>query len=160
MIGQRGLPALWACLLLVATLCPSTVAGRGRGFGGRMGGMRMGARAPPIQTHRSSNTGMKMAGAAAAGALGGAVVGHGLSSMGRPGYGYGGYGGYGHGGYGGYPRYGGGYASGGRRYENGGEFRNETDGEYYYDSSPSHDTSAFVILGSMISFMMGHWMGI
>lgn len=156
MIGKRGHLALWACLLLTATLCPCALARRGRGFGGRMGGM--GAR--PVQGHRSSNTGMKMAGAAAAGALGGAVVGHGLSSMGRPGYGYGGYGGYGYGGYGGYPRFGGGYPSGGRRYENSDEFRNETDREYYYDSCSSPVTNSFVILGSMVSFMIGHWMGI
>ncbi|KAJ8285954.1 hypothetical protein GJAV_G00032870 [Gymnothorax javanicus] len=130
-----------------------------------MGGMGMGAQSP-VRSKSSSNTGLKLAGAAAAGAVGGAMIGHGLSSMGRPGYGYGGYGGYGYGGYGGYggyPRYGGGY--GGRRYENTDEFRNDTNGEYYYDSGCRQAANGFVILGFMVFFLIlhsipGHWMGL
>ncbi|XP_048100509.1 prion protein a [Alosa alosa] len=93
------------------------------------------------------------------GALGGAVLG----SMVRPGYGGGhGYGG-GYGGYG-YPRYGSGYgsrsyaASGTGAYVDG-EFRNETDMEYYMSGVADTRVSQTcnILLGSALSFIIGHW---
>lgn len=104
MLSRQKLPLLWACVLLCAALCPSTQAKRGGGFGGRGRGrgwgrgVGVGNKVPSTQNRGSSSKqGLKLAGAAAAGALGGAAVGYGLSSMGQNQH-YGGYGrGYGHG---------------------------------------------------------------
>uniref|UniRef100_A0A8C9WQG9 Uncharacterized protein n=1 Tax=Scleropages formosus TaxID=113540 RepID=A0A8C9WQG9_SCLFO len=134
-----------------------------RGYGGGFGpgappvhsqgyGGGYGPGAPPVHSQGSSSSGLKVAGAAAAGALGGAILGHGLSSLAHPGYGYGGYG------YNGYGRYGGlgnGYRSG--SIEDTG-LLNETDAEFYiFDSSSRPVASSCIILGSLVSFLLAHF---
>lgn len=154
------------CMLLLATLLPSSEARRGGGFGrggggwgrGRGGG---GQAYRPVQSSGSSAG--KVAGAAAAGAIGGAMIGSALS---RPGYGYGyggGYGGYG----GGYGGYGGGYGYGYPRYGGGGGLRpgyepeGSGDMEYYTgaSSSPIYN-SIIIVIGSLVSLLMGHWVAV
>lgn len=168
------------CVLLLLTLCPDVLSRRG-GFGsagGRWGGLgragvgggwggagaQRGAgvggghhyKAPHVHSGSSSsgsNAG-KIAGAAAAGALGGMVIGHGLGSMSRPGYGYGhawhgGYDSYGHG-YG-HPRY-------GEVRHHGDASRNETDMEYYAGSaSRGHAHSYMLLFSTTVSFLIGYW---
>lgn len=168
------------CVLLLLTLCPDVLSRRG-GFGsagGRWGGLgragvgggwggagaQRGAgvggghhyKAPHVHSGSSSsgsNAG-KIAGAAAAGALGGMVIGHGLGSMSRPGYGYGhawhgGYDSYGHG-YG-HPRY-------GEVRHHGDGSRNETDMEYYAGSaSRGHAHSYVLLFSTTVSFLIGYW---
>ncbi|XP_067470342.1 shadow of prion protein 2 [Thunnus thynnus] len=165
------------CLLLVATLLPSSEARRGRGGGsfGRGGGGYSrgwggggGQAYRPAPAQSSGPSAAKVAGAAAAGAIGGSMLGSALS---RPGYGYGyggGYGGYGggYGGYGGYgggygyPRYGGGYGGGyGSRPAN--EPEGSGDMEYYTGASsgPIYN-SIIVVIGSLMSLLIGHWVAV
>lgn len=174
------------CALLLLTLCPDALSRRGGfgGMGGRWGGAgRAGVgggwggsgahrgvgvggghhyKAPNVHGGSSSSgsSGAKMAGAAAAGALGGMVIGHGLGSMSRPGYGYGhglsgGYGGYGHG-YGGYPGYAGGHGYA-HRYREDGSMRNETDMEYYAGAaSRGHAHSYVLLFGTTASLVIRH----
>lgn len=183
---RRRSASVWTCVLLLLTLCPDVRCRRGGFGGGRWGGAgRAGVgggwggtgahrgagvggghhyKAPNVHGGSSSsgsNAG-KIAGAAAAGALGGMVIGHGLSSMSRPGYGYGqawhgghdsyrpGYGG-GHG----HPRYAGGHHV---HHEDRG-IRNETDMEYYVAAaSRGHTYSCAMLFGATTSFIIGQWM--
>ncbi|XP_060894615.1 prion protein a (Kanno blood group) [Labrus mixtus] len=160
------------CLLLLATLVPNSEARRGGGFGrggGGGGGWGGGGRGwggggrqayRPVQS--SGPSAGKVAGAAAAGAIGGAMLGSALS---RPGYGggYGGYGG-GYGGYGGgyggygYPRHGAGYGYGPRP---GYEQEGSGDMEYYAGASsgPIYN-SIIVVIGSLMSLLLGHWVAL
>ncbi|XP_029916759.1 shadow of prion protein 2 [Myripristis murdjan] len=164
-------------LLLLATLLPGSEARRGGGFmrggssfgrggGGYNRGWGGGAYRPaPVQTGGSSAG--KVAGAAAAGAVGGAMLGSALS---RPGYGYGlggGYGGFGgYGGYGGYgggygyPHFGGGYG-GAYRPRPAYEQEGSGDMEYYTGASsgPIYN-SIIVVIGSLMSLLMGHWVAV
>uniref|UniRef100_A0A8C8M1V3 Uncharacterized protein n=1 Tax=Oncorhynchus tshawytscha TaxID=74940 RepID=A0A8C8M1V3_ONCTS len=71
MIDQQKLLLLWAWMLLVAALCPGALCKRGGGFRGWGQGTGV-CVTPPSQSHGSSRQGLKMAGAAAARALGGA----------------------------------------------------------------------------------------
>lgn len=88
MAGQQKLPSLWVWMLLIAALCPgapyaySKRAGsfRGRGTGNK---------APPSQNRGLSKQGVKWAGAAAAGMLGGTGTGYGLGFLGKPKHGSG-----------------------------------------------------------------------
>jgi len=95
---------LWSCVLLVAALCPVGQAKRTGGIGGFFkgrgkGGQKEGREGPektpaPHPTRKSRfspKQGLKLAGAAAAGAVGGAAVGYGLGSRGRWGHGPHGY---------------------------------------------------------------------
>lgn len=178
------------CVLLLATFCPDVLSRRSGfgGIGGRWGGTgRSGGggswggtgahrgagvggghhyKAPNAHSGSSSsgsNAG-KIAGAAAAGALGGMVIGHGLSSMSRPGYGYGhawhgGHESYGHGYGGGYghPRYAGGHGNAHGHHENAG-MRNETDMEYYVGAASRGQTYSYVLLFSTtMLFAVAHW---
>lgn len=86
---NQKLLIIWVWMLLVASLCPWAHCKRGGGFGSMGKGVGLGAKAPPSQVKGSSRQGLKLAGAAAAGALGGAAIGYGLGSLGRPRYGYG-----------------------------------------------------------------------
>lgn len=156
-------------LLLLTTLVPCSEARRGGGGFGRGGGGGSWGRGRgwgggggqayrPVQS--SGPSAGKVAGAAAAGAIGGAMIGSALS---RPGYGYGGgYGGYGGygvgygGGYGGYgyPRYGGGGPRPGYEPEGSGDM------EYYTAASTSPLGSIIIVLGSLMSLLMGHWVAV
>ncbi|XP_051965266.1 ctenidin-3-like [Xyrauchen texanus] len=174
MFSQYKIFSLITCLFLLTMLFPAAQPRRGGAFG-RGGGNRGGGwggssnggwgggggqsyRAPPVHTGGSSGSSAgRVAGAAAAGALGGMLIGQGLSSMARPGYGYGGYEGYGHG-YGqGYPRYGAGHVGG---YSgNAGEFRNETNMDYYTGAaSAGHIYSCVTVLGPVMSFLFGKYL--
>uniref|UniRef100_A0A8C8ILC7 Uncharacterized protein n=1 Tax=Oncorhynchus tshawytscha TaxID=74940 RepID=A0A8C8ILC7_ONCTS len=73
MIGQQQLLLLWAWTLLVAALYPGALC-----------------KAPTSKSGGSSRQGLKMAGAAAAGALGEAAIEYGLGSLGKPRHGNGG----------------------------------------------------------------------
>ncbi|KAI7797903.1 prion protein a [Triplophysa rosa] len=171
------------CLLLMTTMFPVVQLRRGGGFG-RGGGGRGGAwgggsagrvgwgaggghphHAPPPHTGGSSghSTG-KVVGAAAAGALGGMLVGHGLSSMAQPGYGHGhghGYGGYGHGGYGhgygyGHSRHG---AHGNGHSEDHAESHNETDVDYYMGAASAGPVyNCVMVFGAVMSLLLGHFL--
>ncbi|KAF7648110.1 hypothetical protein LDENG_00162030 [Lucifuga dentata] len=159
---QKLLLSVALCLLLLATLLPSSEARRDHGFGSfnRDGGGYSwgwggggGQAYRPVQTSGSSAG--KVAGAAAAGAIGGAMLGSALS---RPGYGYGYGGGYG-GGYGsgyGYPRHVGNYGP-----RPGYEPEGSGDMEYYTaaSSGPIYN-SIIVVIGSLMSLLMGHWVAV
>lgn len=83
MAVQNKLLSLWVCLVLMAALCPGTrYASCKRGFGFRGRGKGDGNKAPPSQSQGLTKQGLKWAGAAAAGALGG--TGYGLGLLGRP----------------------------------------------------------------------------
>ncbi|KAI1882555.1 hypothetical protein AGOR_G00251950 [Albula goreensis] len=93
--------------------------------------------------------GLKLAGAAAAGALGGAALGYGLGSLGRPRYGYG---------------YGYGYdddsSEEDRRfyYAGGPGYRNQSDWRYYRGAStPGRLPSMPLVLGAVVSVILGNW---
>lgn len=88
-MGNQKLLIIWVWMLLVAALCPWVHCKLGGRLGSRGKGVGLWAKAPPPQTKSSSRQGLKLAGAAAAGALGGAAIGYGLGSLGRPRYGYG-----------------------------------------------------------------------
>ncbi|KAK7120404.1 hypothetical protein R3I94_020413 [Phoxinus phoxinus] len=80
-MANQKLLAMWVWMLLVVSLYPSAHCKRGGSFGSK-GGVARPGKAP------SQNKGLKLAGAAAAGALGGAAIGYGLGSMGRTRNGY------------------------------------------------------------------------
>lgn len=83
--GQQKLLSLWVCLLLMAALCPGAqYASSKRGYGFRGRGKGDGDKAPPSQSQGLSKQGLKWAGAAAAGVLGGTGTGYGLGFLGRP----------------------------------------------------------------------------
>ncbi|KAJ8333843.1 hypothetical protein SKAU_G00411620 [Synaphobranchus kaupii] len=139
MIGHRRLPLLWAGMLLVATLCPSVQSKRGGGAWGRGKGVGHGAKTPPSHSQGSSKQGLKLAGAAAAGALGGAALGYGLGSLGRPRYGYG-------------------YGYDGDSSADGLGYRNHSDWRYYRGASSSGPLPSMpVVLGSVVSLVLGNW---
>lgn len=95
MTGQQKLLSLWVCLLLMAALCPGVQyahSKRGGSFKGR--GKGDGNQPPPSPGRGLSKQGLKWAGAAAAGMLGGTGTGYGLGFLGRPKHGSGGH--YGH----------------------------------------------------------------
>lgn len=112
----------------------------------------MGSKTPPTQSKGSSKQGLKMAGAAAAGAIGGAAIGYGLGSLGRPRYGHG----YGHGyGYG----YDGDYSEEDRRYyhPDGPGYYNRSDLRYYKGGGSSGPIlNTLLIIGSALCiFILG-----
>ncbi|KAJ8395900.1 hypothetical protein AAFF_G00027830 [Aldrovandia affinis] len=130
MIGQHRLLLLWVAMLLVAILCPGAQSKRGGG-------------ARPSQSRGSSR--LKLAGAAAAGALGGAALGYGLGSLGRPSYGYG---------------YGGDSSKEDRRlyYADGPGYWNQSDLRYYRGASSSGPLPRMpLVLGSVVSMVLGSW---
>ncbi|XP_061784307.1 shadow of prion protein 2 [Nerophis lumbriciformis] len=140
-------------VLLLATMAPTPEARRGGGFRGGGGGGRPVYRAPPPRSSGPS-TG-KIAGAAAVGAIGGTMLGSALS---RPGYGYGG----GYGGYGGYGGFGGGYGyprvAAGHAYKPAYEAEGSGDLEYYTGASSGRIYSSIIVLiGTLLSLLLGHW---
>ncbi|KAK9532627.1 hypothetical protein VZT92_010002 [Zoarces viviparus] len=86
MTGQQRLLSLWVWLLLVAALCPGADGKRGGIFKGR--GKGDDDKAPPSQG-RGLSKGLKLAGAAAAGMLGGTGTGYGLGLFRKPKHGSG-----------------------------------------------------------------------
>ncbi|KAL7848067.1 hypothetical protein AOLI_G00227850 [Acnodon oligacanthus] len=105
----------------------------------------MGGKSPPTQSKGSSKQGLKLAGAAAAGAIGGAAIGYGLGSLGRPRYGYG----YGYG-------YDGDSSEEDRRYyPDGPGYHNRSDGRYYRGRSSSGPTlNTLLIIGAVLSIFL------
>ncbi|XP_038590583.1 shadow of prion protein 2 [Micropterus salmoides] len=90
MTAQQKLLSLWVWLLLMAALCPGAqyaYSKRGGIFRGR--GKGDGDKVPPSQSKGLSKQGLKWAGAAAAGILGGTGTGYGLGFLGRPKHGSG-----------------------------------------------------------------------
>uniref|UniRef100_A0A3Q1J1C2 Shadow of prion protein 2 n=1 Tax=Anabas testudineus TaxID=64144 RepID=A0A3Q1J1C2_ANATE len=80
-----SLLSLWVCLLLMAALCPGAqYAASKRGYGFKSRGKGDSGKAPPSQSQGLSKQGLKWAGAAAAGVLGGTGTGYGLGFLGRP----------------------------------------------------------------------------
>ncbi|XP_058869588.1 shadow of prion protein-like [Acipenser ruthenus] len=153
----HGVLALtWASLLLLATLTPVVQSrggrggSRGGGLRGRFGGGSKPKAPPPAGEHinrGSSNQGMKMAGAAAVGAVAGAAMGYGLGSMGRPRF---------------HQRY-------------GDDFSEENQRDYYPDpmngnrsmmlsedqynnEAGQHAASVITLLGSLALGLLGTWM--
>ncbi|XP_043106689.1 shadow of prion protein 2 [Puntigrus tetrazona] len=134
-MGNQKILIVWVWMLLLASLHPWAHCKRGGGFGGRSKGAGLPDRAPPSQS--KGRQGLKLAGAAAAGALGGAAIGYGLGSLGRPRYGYG------------YD----GSSEGDRRYD--GPGYNRTDSRYYRNKGSSeHVTSVLIILGTVTHVFM------
>ncbi|XP_037608152.1 shadow of prion protein 2 [Sebastes umbrosus] len=92
MTGQQKLLSLWVWLLLMAALCPGVDSKRGGIFKGRGKdkdkdkgkGDGDGDKAPPSKSRGLPKQGLKWAGAAAAGMLGGTGTGYGLGLFGRP----------------------------------------------------------------------------
>ncbi len=89
MTGQQKLLSLWIWLLLMAALCPGVQYAYGKrgSFKGR--GKGDGDKGPPSQGRGLPKQGLKWAGAAAAGMLGGTGTGYGLGFLGRPKHGSG-----------------------------------------------------------------------
>uniref|UniRef100_A0A3B4XY14 Shadow of prion protein 2 n=1 Tax=Seriola lalandi dorsalis TaxID=1841481 RepID=A0A3B4XY14_SERLL len=89
MAGQQKLLSLWVWLLLMAALFPGAqyVYSKRGGFKGR--GKGDSNKVPPSQSGGLSKHGLKWAGAAAAGMLGGTGTGYGLGFLGRPKHGSG-----------------------------------------------------------------------
>ncbi|XP_062340807.1 sodium- and chloride-dependent GABA transporter 1-like [Osmerus eperlanus] len=116
--------------------------GGGGGFKGRGKGVGLGGKAPPSQSRGSSKQGLKLAGAAAAGALGGAAIGYGLGSLGRPGHGYGrGYG-----------------TDSDDYYPEGQGFHNQSDWRLYRSASdPAPKSNVVATLGSALLLCLGGW---
>lgn len=83
MTGQQKLFSLWVWLLLMAVLCPGAQYAYSKpgGFKGR--GKGDGNKAPTSQSRGLSKQGLKWAGAAAAGVLGGTGTGYGLGFLGK-----------------------------------------------------------------------------
>lgn len=83
--GQQKLLSLWVCLLFMAALCPcAPYASSKHGFGVRGRGKGGGNKEPLSQSKGLSKQGLKWAGTAAAGVLGGTGTGYGLGFLGRP----------------------------------------------------------------------------
>ncbi|XP_053196410.1 shadow of prion protein 2 [Scomber japonicus] len=90
MTGQQKLLSLWLWLLLMVALCPGAqyaYSKRGGFFKSGKDKKSDSKEAPPSQSRGLSKNGLKWAGAAAAGMLGGTGTGYGLGFLGKPKYG-------------------------------------------------------------------------
>ncbi|XP_056103888.1 shadow of prion protein 2 [Rhinichthys klamathensis goyatoka] len=126
-MGNQKLLVMWVWMLLVVSLYPLAHCKRRGGSGGR-GGVGKLAKAP------SQNKGLKLAGAAAAGALGGAAIGYGLGSLGRPRYEY---------------------EGGSRRYyPDGPGNHSRSDRENYRNTGSSGQASILITLGTVAHIFM------
>lgn len=152
MLGRRTLSLMCVLMLLVASFSPQASCKRGGGFWGRSKGVGMRGKSSPPESKGSSKQGLKLAGAAAAGAIGGAAIGYGLGSLGRPRYGHG----YGHGyGYG----YGGDSSEDGRYYYPDGPGNyNRSDLRYYRGGCrPGAPLSALLVTGMALTTLIWDW---
>ncbi|XP_041089280.1 shadow of prion protein-like [Polyodon spathula] len=157
----NGVLALtWASLLILATLTPVVQSRGGRGgfrgggLRGRFGGGYKPMAPPPGGqhiNHGSSNSGMKMAGAVAVGAVAGAAMGYGLGSglgsMGRPRF---------------HQRYGDDFSEEDQR----GYYPDPMNGnrsmmlyeDQYRNEAGQHTASVSSLLGSLTLGLLGTWM--
>ncbi|KAL4609552.1 shadow of prion protein-like isoform X2 [Arapaima gigas] len=145
MIGQHRLLLLWVSVLLGGALFPTGHCGSSSWKRHQVGSMAGGPK-PPLSSwgRGASRQGLKMAGAAAAGALGGAALGYGVGSLGRlrPGYGYV-------------------YDGDGYNRWYPGEQVVHNQWVYYTGASSSRSAvSLQVVLGSTLPFMLGNWIGL
>lgn len=146
MTGQQKLLSLWVWLLLMAALCPgaqyaySKRGGKGRGKGD-------GNKSPPSQNRGLPKQGLKWAGAAAAGMLGGTGTGYGLGFLGRPKHGSGNH--HSH------------KASSEqdqRIYNEGRGFHNQSLWRAFVSAAaPAPMTNIFLTLGHVVSFLIAAW---
>lgn len=144
---MKKLLTLWLCLLLMATLCPGAqyaYSKRGGLFKGR--GKGDGDKAPPSKSRGLSKQGLKWAGAAAAGALGG--TGYGLGLLGKPKRGS--------------PHHHGKKAASSEKdpplyYHEGQRFHNQPQRKAFSAAASANTSNNFYILGSLMSFIMTAW---
>uniref|UniRef100_A0A146ZRS5 Period circadian protein-like n=1 Tax=Fundulus heteroclitus TaxID=8078 RepID=A0A146ZRS5_FUNHE len=86
MAARQRLLTFWVLMLLAATLCPGSLGKRG---GSRSPGKGDGDKASQSHGRGLSKKGLKWAGAAAGGILGGTGTGYGLGILGKPKHGTG-----------------------------------------------------------------------
>lgn len=145
MTGQQKLLSLWVWLLLMAALCPGAYSKRG--FKGR--GKSDGDKAPPSQSRGLPKQGLKWAGAAAAGILGGTGTGYGLGFFGRPKHGSGNHHGHKTASSEQDQRL---YHSEGQRFHNQSLWR-----AFVSAAAPAPTTNIFLTLGHVVSFLIAAW---
>ncbi|KAF7665361.1 hypothetical protein LDENG_00145150 [Lucifuga dentata] len=149
---MKKLLTLWACLLLMAALCPGAqyaYSKRGGLFRGRGKADGLGNKAPPFQSRSFSKQGLKWAGAAAAaGVLGGSGTGYGLGFFNRPKYGSA-------------KIYGHETASSEKNpplyYHEGQRFHNQSH-QSALSAATAHRSNIFLTLGHVVSFFITAWL--
>ncbi|KAM7392949.1 hypothetical protein PAMA_007864 [Pampus argenteus] len=152
MTCQQKLVSLWVWLLLMATLCPGAqyaYSKRGGIFSsGKKGDGKKddGNKAPSSQSRGFSKQGLKWAGAAAAGMLGGTGTGYGLGFLGKPKHG---------------SKNHHGQSSGEEQrlyYQEGQRFRNQSRWRAFVKASaPAHMSNIFLTLGYVVPFLIAAW---
>lgn len=150
MTGQQKLLSLWVWLLLMAALCPGAqyaYAKRGGIFKGR--GKGDGDKGPPSQNRGLSKQGLKWAGAAAAGMLGGTGTGYGLGFLGKQKHRSGGH----------HSHKTSSHEQEQRLYYNERqEFRNQSQWRAFVKAAaPAPLTNIFLTLGHVVSFLIAVW---
>lgn len=150
MTGQQKLLSLWVWLLLMAALCPGAqYAYSKRGGGSKGRGKGDGDKSSPSQSRGLSKQGLKWAGAAAAGMLGGTGTGYGLGFLGRPKHGSGNH--HGH------------KTSSSEQdqrlyYNEGQRFHNQSLWRAFVNAAaPAPMTNIFLTLGHVVSFLIAAW---
>ncbi|XP_019738391.1 uncharacterized protein LOC109523597 [Hippocampus comes] len=146
MTGQQKLVSLWLLLLLVVALCP----GAQYTYSKRGGGTHKSGKSnkvPASKGHGLPKPGLKWAGAAAAGMLGGTGTGYGLGFLGRPKYGSRGHAGQK-------------TESSGRHDSHGQTFRNQSRWRAFLKAAaPAHLSNSLLLLGHALTFLTGLCMG-
>ncbi|XP_035524204.1 shadow of prion protein 2 [Morone saxatilis] len=148
MAGKQKLLSLWVCLLLVAALCPGAqYAYSKRGFRGK--GKGDGSKESPSKSQGLSKQGLKWAGAAAAGVLGGTGTGYGLGFLGRSKHGSGSH--HGH-------KTASSEQDRGLYYNERQGFRNQSLWRAFVNAAaPAPMTNIFLTLGHVVSFLIAVW---
>lgn len=147
MTGQQKLLSLWVWLLLMAALCPGVqYAYSKRGGGSKGRGKGDGNKEPSSQGRGLSKQGLKWAGAAAAGMLGGTGTGYGLGFLGKPKHRSGGHSGHK-------------TEQDQRLYYNERQgFRNQSLWRAFVNAAaPAPATNIFLTLGHVVSFLIAAW---
>ncbi|KAM3599155.1 uncharacterized protein V6R79_000982 [Siganus canaliculatus] len=152
MAVQRKLLSLWVCLLLMAALCPGAqyvYSKRGGSSKGR--GKGEGNKQAPSQNRGLSKQGLKWAGAAAAGILGGTGTGYGLGFLGRSKHGSGGH----------YSHHKTSSSEDRHHYYNERQgFHNQSLWRAFVNAAaPAPITNIFLTLGHVVSFLIAAWIG-
>lgn len=147
MTGQQKLLSLWVWLLLMAALCPGVqYAHSKRGGSVKARGKDDGNKAPPSQSRGRSKQGLKWAGAAAAGIMGGTGTGYGLGFLGKPKHGSGGHQGH--------------KPEQDKRlyYQERQRFRNQSLWRAFVKAAaPAPVSNIFLTLGHVVSFLIAAW---